>query len=40
VPAATGEASEYGSLADRNVSRDVTKAITDWLAKTLAAIRR
>jgi pimeloyl-ACP methyl ester carboxylesterase len=40
VPAATGEASEYGSLADRNVSRDVTKAITDWLVKTLAAIRR
>jgi pimeloyl-ACP methyl ester carboxylesterase len=40
VPATTGEVGEYGSLADRNVSRDVTKAITDWLAKTFAAIRR
>ena len=40
VPATTGEVSEYGSLADRNVSRDVTKAITDWLAKTFAASKR
>ena len=34
VPATTGEVSEYGSLPDRNVSSDVTKAITDWLTKT------
>lgn len=37
VPATTGEISEYGSLADRNVSRDVTKAIADWLVKTFPA---
>jgi len=36
VPAATGEISEYGSLADRNVSRDVIKAMTDWLTKNFA----
>ena len=40
VPATTGEVSEYGSLADRTVSRDVMKAIADWLAKTFAAPRR
>jgi uncharacterized protein len=34
VPATTGEVSEYGSLPDRNVSADVTKAISDWLKKT------
>jgi pimeloyl-ACP methyl ester carboxylesterase len=34
VPATTGEVSEYGSLTDRNVSKDVTKTIADWLAKT------
>jgi dipeptidyl aminopeptidase/acylaminoacyl peptidase len=39
VPAATGEVSEYGSLADRNVSRDVTTPIAAWLTKTFAAIR-
>jgi pimeloyl-ACP methyl ester carboxylesterase len=37
VPATTGEVSEYGSLPDRNVSRDATKAITDWLTKTFPA---
>jgi len=34
VPAATGEVSEYGTLPDRTVSRDVTAAIAGWLAKT------
>jgi uncharacterized protein len=34
APATTGEVSEYGTLTDRNVSKDVTKTITDWLAKT------
>ncbi len=39
VPAITGDVSEYGTLADRNVSKDVTTAIGDWLQKTFAAIR-
>jgi dienelactone hydrolase len=39
VPAITGEVSEYGTLPDRNVSKDVTAAIGDWLNKTFAAIR-
>jgi uncharacterized protein len=34
VPATTGEVSEYGSLPDRTVSRDVTNTIVAWLAKT------
>ena len=34
VPAQTGDVSEYNSLPDRNVSSDVIKVITDWLAKT------
>ena len=34
VPAPTGEVSEYGSLTDRTVSKDVTKTIVDWLTKT------
>ena len=33
VPATTGEIAEYGALPDRNVNKDVTKAITDWLSK-------
>lgn len=40
VPATTGEASEYLTLTDRNVSRDVTMAITGWLNKTFAANAR
>jgi pimeloyl-ACP methyl ester carboxylesterase len=40
VPATTGEVSEYGSLPDRNVSRDVTTAITDWLVKTFPAVAK
>jgi hypothetical protein len=39
VPAVTGEKSEYGTLPDRHVSKDVTTAVTTWLTKTLAAIR-
>jgi uncharacterized protein len=39
VPALTGEVSEYGTLPDRNVSKDVTTAIGEWLKKTFAAIR-
>jgi len=39
VPAVTGEIDEYVSLTDRNISKDVTAAITDWLTKTFAAIR-
>jgi pimeloyl-ACP methyl ester carboxylesterase len=40
VPATTGEVSEYNSLTDRNVSKDVTKTIVDWLAKTFTAPAR
>ncbi|HEU4690642.1 MAG TPA: hypothetical protein VFS23_19875, partial [Vicinamibacterales bacterium] len=39
VPAITGNVSEYGTLPDRNVSKDVITAIGDWLKKTFAAIR-
>ena len=39
VPAITGEVSEYASLTDRNVSKEVTSAIAEWLTKTFAAIK-
>lgn len=39
VPAVTGDVTEYLTLPDRSVSPEVTKAVTDWLAKTFAAIR-
>jgi uncharacterized protein len=39
VPAITGEVSEYAALTDRNISKDVSGAVTAWLAKTFAAIR-
>jgi fermentation-respiration switch protein FrsA (DUF1100 family) len=39
VPALTGEVSEYSSLPDRNVSKDVSSALTTWLTKTFAAIK-
>jgi hypothetical protein len=39
VPSITGEVSEYPSLTDRNVSKDVSGAVTAWLTKTFAAIR-
>jgi dipeptidyl aminopeptidase/acylaminoacyl peptidase len=39
VPAISGDVSEYGSLADRNVSKDVTTTVSEWLEKTFASIR-
>jgi hypothetical protein len=39
VPAVTGEVEEYGTLTTRNVSGDVTMAVSDWLTKTFQAIR-
>jgi pimeloyl-ACP methyl ester carboxylesterase len=39
VPATTGEVSEYGTLTDRNVSHDVTMAVTGWLTRTFASVR-
>jgi len=40
VPAVTGEADEYASLGELNVSKDVTGAIQAWLTKTFPAPRR
>jgi pimeloyl-ACP methyl ester carboxylesterase len=37
TPAATGEIEEYGTLADKRVSPDVTGPIAAWLGKTLPA---
>jgi hypothetical protein len=39
VPAVTGEVTEYGSLPDRTISKDVTGAVTGWLTRTFAAIK-
>ncbi|MBF8300073.1 MAG: acetoin dehydrogenase subunit dihydrolipoyllysine-residue acetyltransferase [Acidobacteria bacterium] len=39
LPAVTGDVSEYASLKDRTVSKDVKAAINDWLTKTFAAVR-
>jgi pimeloyl-ACP methyl ester carboxylesterase len=39
IPAFTGEVTEYDSLTDRNVSKDVSGALTAWLTKTFAAIK-
>jgi pimeloyl-ACP methyl ester carboxylesterase len=39
LPALTGEVSEYNSLPDRNVSKDVSSALTTWLTKTFATIK-
>ena len=39
VPATTGEIVESGTLADRNVSEDVTAAVNDWLAKTFQTVK-
>src|SRR5688572_23883919 len=38
-PAITGEVTEYDSLTDRNVSKDVSGALTAWLTKTFAAVK-
>jgi pimeloyl-ACP methyl ester carboxylesterase len=40
VPAAKGDVGEYGSLADRTVSKEATSAISGWLSRTLADRRR
>jgi hypothetical protein len=39
VPAISGEVREYGSLTDRNVSADVSSAISGWLTRTFAAVK-
>lgn len=39
VPAITGEVSEYASLPDRTVSKDISGTVSAWLTKTFAAIR-
>jgi pimeloyl-ACP methyl ester carboxylesterase len=39
APAVTGEVAEYTLLPDRNVSADVSTAVTTWLAKTFQAVR-
>jgi len=39
VPAITGEISEYGTLPDRNVSKDISTAVSEWLKKTFASIK-
>jgi uncharacterized protein len=40
VPATTGQMDEYATLTDKNVSKDVAAAITGWLQKTFAAIKK
>lgn len=39
LPAVTGDVSEYASLQDRTVSKDVTTKINEWLLRTLASPR-
>ena len=39
IPAFTGDLSEYPTLTDRTVSKDVSGAIGAWLTKTFAAIK-
>src|SRR5262245_37765646 len=39
TPAVTGDVAEYASLTNRNVSSDVTKAITEWLTKAFQSAR-
>ncbi len=39
VPATTGEIDEYGTLTDRNISRELTDALRSWLEKILASPR-
>jgi pimeloyl-ACP methyl ester carboxylesterase len=39
TPAVTGDVAEYASLPNRNVSGDVTKAITEWLTKAFQSAR-
>jgi pimeloyl-ACP methyl ester carboxylesterase len=39
VPAVTGEISEYTTLPDRTVSKDVSGAVAEWLTRTFKAIK-
>jgi len=39
VTATTGEADEYGTLKDKQVSQQVTEALVTWLKKTFSAVR-
>ena len=39
IPAVRGEVDEYATLKDRDLSKDVTTAITSWLTKTFQAVR-
>jgi uncharacterized protein len=39
LPAFTGEVSEYATLTDRNISKDVTSTVSAWLIKTLPIAR-
>ena len=39
VPAVTGEIREYGALADRNLSADVSSVLVSWLTRTFAAVK-
>jgi fermentation-respiration switch protein FrsA (DUF1100 family) len=39
IPAVRGEVDEYATLKDRDLSKDVTTAVTNWLTKTFQAIR-
>jgi dienelactone hydrolase len=40
VPSPTGEVGEYGTLTDKTVSKDVTAAITEWLARAFAPAKK
>jgi pimeloyl-ACP methyl ester carboxylesterase len=40
APAVTGNTSEYGTLTDRSVSKDVLAAVTGWLTRTLPSAPR
>jgi pimeloyl-ACP methyl ester carboxylesterase len=40
APAVTGNMTEYGTLTDRNVSKDVLTAVSAWLTKTLPPLPR
>ncbi len=39
VPATTGDQGEYTALKSRNVSADVSSAITMWLARQFSAAK-
>jgi hypothetical protein len=40
APAVTGSVSEYGTLTDRHVSKDILMTVTGWLTRTLPAASR